>query len=188
VDEIHLMVHAGAAEGGLDLASMLLGAMARGEIAVIGATTPEDLRRSLHAAGPLARRLQRIRVDEPGTAGTLEILIGVRPGYEEFHEVSIDESALRAAAASGRWTYGLAGHQPDLALELLDDACAEARLRRNKTAGSTKPVVRAEDVDEVMADRSGADELTRGRRRAVRLARWAGGICRSTRGRWTHDE
>ncbi|MPZ63720.1 MAG: AAA family ATPase [Propionibacteriales bacterium] len=183
VDEIHLMVHAGAAEGGLDLASMMLGAMARGEVAVVGASTREDLRRSLHAAGPLARRLQPVQVDEPAAADTLAILAGLRPSYEIFHGVTIDENALTAAVESGRRRHALAGHQPDLALEVLDDACAEARLRRCERADPTPPVVRAAHVDEVVADRSAADRLTRGRWRDVRPVWWAGKRWRRTRRR-----
>jgi ATP-dependent Clp protease ATP-binding subunit ClpC len=123
LDEFHLIADAGAAEGGLEMSSMLLAAMARGDVALIGATTPADYDERLRRRGPLTRRIQIIEVAEPSLAETLEILRGLRETYEEFHHVRIDDDALANAVAMSR---RLRGHQPDVALDLLDDACAMA--------------------------------------------------------------
>jgi ATP-dependent Clp protease ATP-binding subunit ClpA len=155
IDEFHLVVRTGAAEGGLDIGSILLAPMARGHIAVIGATTPADYRRHLRYAGPLTRRVQVIEVGEPTPAETLAILRGVREHYGEFHDVTIDDAALQAAVAQGRRT---PGQLPDTALDLLDDACAHARYRG---AEGTPVTVTAADITEVMATRPSRSLLGR---------------------------
>jgi ATP-dependent Clp protease ATP-binding subunit ClpA len=150
IDEFHLVVRTGAAEGGLDIGSILLAPMARGHIAVIGATTPADYHRHLRYAGPLMRRVQVIEVAEPTPAQALEILRGVRGYYAEFHDVTVDDSALATAIALGRRT---PGQLPDTALDLLDDACAHAR----HTAGTgTTVTVTGADVTAIMATRPSA--------------------------------
>jgi ATP-dependent Clp protease ATP-binding subunit ClpC len=155
IDEFHLVVRTGAAEGGLDIGSILLAPMARGHIAVIGATTPADYRRHLRYAGPLTRRVQVVEIGEPSPAETLAILRGLRDNYGEFHDVTIDDSALQAALAQGRRA---PGRLPDTALDLLDDACAHARYRVGE---GTAVIVTAAHVSEVMATRPSRGLLDR---------------------------
>ncbi|HKC28022.1 MAG TPA: AAA family ATPase [Jatrophihabitans sp.] len=163
IDEFHLVARTGAAEGGLDLGSILLAPMARGHISVIGATTPDDYRRHLRYAGPLLRRVQVIEVREPTAAQAVAIVRGVGAQYEGFHGVEIDTSAYRTAVSLGA---RLPGRLPDAALDLIDDACAQVRLH----AKSGAPVrVLARDVEAIAATRPSARQrrwprgLTRGR-------------------------
>jgi ATP-dependent Clp protease ATP-binding subunit ClpA len=150
MDEFHLIVTAGAAEGGLDLSSMLLAAMARGELALIGATTSREYREHIRRAGPLDRRMQVVEIQEPDSEQTLKILRGVRQHYASFHQVGIDDGALDTAVRASRH---LGGRQPDTALDLLDDACALVRVAAADDAHSP-PLVRAEHVAAVAAERA----------------------------------
>jgi ATP-dependent Clp protease ATP-binding subunit ClpA len=165
VDEFHLIVRAGAAEGGLDLGSILLAPMARGQIAIIGATTPAEFRRHLRYAGPLIRRVQVIEIEEPTGAEAISIVAGVRAAYERFHGVRIDDSAVRAAIDAARRG---AGRLPDAALDLVDDACALARMR----VGADDPpvLVTAAQIDEIVAGRPSPGRFAPLLRGANRLA------------------
>jgi ATP-dependent Clp protease ATP-binding subunit ClpA len=148
IDEFHLIVKAGAAEGGLDLGSLLLAGMARDELSVIGATTPALYHEHVRPTGPLARRVQVIEVGEPSRAETVQILRGVRSQYETFHGVQITDHALQAAARLSARTHR---RRPDAALDLIDDACAAAQLA---VADRSAPVtVSAAQVTEALRRR-----------------------------------
>jgi ATP-dependent Clp protease ATP-binding subunit ClpC len=167
LDEFHLIADAGAAEGGLEMSSMLLAAMARGDVALIGATTPADYDERLRRRGPLTRRIQIIEVAEPSLGETLEILRGLRATYEDFHHVRIDDDALASAVAMSR---RLRGHQPDIALEVLDDACALVSNTASDSGSGDEVVVRAADVAQMMRN------AYSGRRRRIgRLRVWRRG-------------
>jgi ATP-dependent Clp protease ATP-binding subunit ClpA len=167
LDEFHLIADAGAAEGGLEMSSMLLAAMARGDVALIGATTPADYDERLRRRGPLTRRIQIIEVAEPSLGETLEILRGLRATYEDFHHVRIDDDALASAVAMSR---RLRGHQPDIALEVLDDACALVSNTASDSGSGDEVVVRAADVAQMMRS------AYSGRRRRIgRLRVWRRG-------------
>lgn len=145
IDEFHLVMRAGAAEGGLDLGSLMLSGMARGDLSVIGATTPTHRRLQMSDGGPLLRRMQVIEVTEPSSAESVRILQGLRSAYEEFHKVAITDDALELAAELG----SRSGRLPDAALDLIDDACAAVAL----TAGSSR--VDARQVEASSRDRAG---------------------------------
>jgi ATP-dependent Clp protease ATP-binding subunit ClpB len=147
LDEFHLIAEAGAAEGGLDMSSMLLTAMARGDVALIGATTPADYDEKLRRRGPLTRRIQTIEVAEPSLQETLEILRGLRETYQEFHHVRIDDATLVAAVSASR---RMRGHQPDVALDVLDDACAMAGNAASDAGHGGEILVSAAAVAEVV--------------------------------------
>jgi ATP-dependent Clp protease ATP-binding subunit ClpA len=147
IDEFHLVARTGAAEGGLDLGSILLAPMARGHLSVIGATTPEDYRKHLRHAGPLVRRVQVIEVHEPDASQTLAVVRGVSTQYENFHGVVIEASAQQAAVRLARH---IAGRLPDTAIDLIDDACAQARLRATPDG---PPRVAAADVEAIARNR-----------------------------------
>ena len=98
LDELHTVVGAGAAEGAMDASNMLKPALARGELQCIGATTLDEYRKNIEKDAALERRFQPIVVGEPSVADTVEILRGLRDKYEAHHTVTIDDSALVAAA------------------------------------------------------------------------------------------
>ena len=127
-DEAHALVGAGrAGGGGPDLASLVKPALARGELRLIGATTPEEYRRHVEADPALARRFERIDVAEPDEAATLEILRGLRPRWERHHGVPIADEALRAAVALSL-RFEPERRLPDKAIDLVDRAAAGARV------------------------------------------------------------
>ena len=129
IDEIHTLVGAGAAEGAIDAASILKPMLARGELQTIGATTLDEYRKHLEKDAALERRFQKIVVDEPSVAHTIEILKGLRERYENHHRVTITDQALIAAAnLADRY---IADRQlPDKAIDLIDEAGARLRIRR----------------------------------------------------------
>ena len=128
IDEIHTILRAGAVEGGsLDAGNILKPALARGDLRVIGATTPEEYQRYIMQDAALERRFQQVWVPEPRPDEALEMLRGVKARYETHHGVMIADEALEAAVKlSVAWLPDR--HLPDKALDLLDEACARARI------------------------------------------------------------
>src|SRR5687767_5508536 len=129
IDEIHTIVGAGAAEGAIDAASILKPMLARGELRTIGATTTDEYRKHLEKDAALERRFQKINVDEPTVAHTIEILKGLRDRYEAHHRVTITDAAL-ASAANLSERYISDRFLPDKAIDLIDEAGARLRIRR----------------------------------------------------------
>jgi len=129
VDEMHTLVGAGAAEGGIDAASMLKPLLSRGEMQAIGATTLDEYRKHVEKDGALARRFQPIKVEEPSLAHTIEILKGLRERYEAYHGVTITDQAVVAAATLAD-RYIADRYLPDKAIDLIDEAGARMRVRR----------------------------------------------------------
>ena len=129
IDELHNLVGAGSAEGAIDAANILKPALGRGEIQVVGATTTEEYRRYIEKDAALERRFQPVTVKEPDPEGALAILRGVKERYEGHHRLHISDEALEAAVKlSVRY---LADRRlPDKAIDLIDEACARARLER----------------------------------------------------------
>ncbi|MGC8893842.1 MAG: ATP-dependent Clp protease ATP-binding subunit [candidate division WOR-3 bacterium] len=128
IDEIHNLVGAGRAEGSMDAANLLKPALARGDFQVIGATTPDEYRQYIEKDSALERRFQMVWVSEPSPETTLQILRGLRPRYEKHHGVRFADDALEAAV---RLTdrYVQARHQPDKAIDALDQAGSRVRIR-----------------------------------------------------------
>ena len=137
IDELHTIIGAGSAEGSIDAANILKPALGRGEVQIIGATTPEEYRRHIEKDAALERRFQPVNVSEPGREQTLSMLRSLRPGLEKHHGVQIREEALEAAYALSR-RYIHDRFLPDKAIDLLDEAAAGLRLeegRRGLTVG-----------------------------------------------------
>ncbi len=127
IDELHTIVGAGAAEGAVDAANILKPALARGEIQLIGATTPEEYRRHIEKDTALERRFMPVTVEEPNREEALCILRGLRSKYEVHHGLSITDDALRAAVdLSVRFIPDR--YLPDKAIDLLDEAAARRRM------------------------------------------------------------
>jgi len=133
IDELHMLVGAGAAGSAVDAANILKPALSRGELQVIGATTLDEYRKYIESDAALERRFQPVMVDEPTIEETIEILRGIRPAYEEHHRLIISDEALEAAAhLSAR--YVTERFLPDKAIDLIDEAASRVRMYKSPSA------------------------------------------------------
>src|ERR671919_653874 len=128
IDDLHTLVGAGSAEGSLDAANILKPALSRGEIRCIGATTPAEYRKYIEKDRSLERRFQAIKVDPPAEKETIEILMGVKDRYEQFHHVEYTREAIEAAVYQSS-RYITDRFLPDKAIDLVDEAGARAKLK-----------------------------------------------------------
>ncbi|MEK7523673.1 MAG: ATP-dependent Clp protease ATP-binding subunit [Patescibacteria group bacterium] len=136
IDELHTVIGAGSAEGSLDAANILKPALARGKLQVIGATTTADYRKHIESDAALERRFQPVMVEEPNEEDTVAILKGIRPSYEDHHNLVIEDNALSAAVTLSK-RYIADRFLPDKAIDLMDEAAA---LKRVKAKGSIETV------------------------------------------------
>jgi ATP-dependent Clp protease ATP-binding subunit ClpC len=144
IDELHTIVGAGGADGAVNASNMLKPALARGELQVIGATTLDEYRKHVEKDAALERRFQPVLVDEPTVDESVGILFGLRDRYEAHHKVRISDEAIVAAAQLGD-RYITDRFLPDKAIDLLDEAAAEVRLR------ATVPPVDVRRIEEEIA-------------------------------------
>ena len=167
VDEFHTIVGAGAAEGAIDAASILKPVLARGELQLIGATTNQEFRAHIQKDAALERRFGRVQIEEPMPEQAVEILKGLAPRYERYHGVQLPEETLREAVElSVRYLPGRC--LPDKAIDLIDEACAAARIRAERE-GETNPSLTREEVARVVAQASGVPAERVGEKERERL-------------------
>lgn len=139
IDEVHILVGAGAAEGAIDASNIMKPALARGEMQCIGATTLDEYRKYIEKDSALERRFQTIIVDPPSVAETIEILEGLRSKYEAHHHVKITDRALvTATRLTDRYVSGR--FLPDKAIDAIDEAGARAMLSATTTPPNLKKV------------------------------------------------
>ena len=131
IDELHLLVGAGAAEGALDAANMLKPALARGEIRLIGATTLDEYRKHIEKDTALERRFQTIVVPEPKLKDTIAILKGLKPYYEKHHGVTISDELIEDAVYMAD-RYINERYMPDKAIDVIDEAAARVRVKSGR--------------------------------------------------------
>ena len=166
IDEIHIIAGAGAAEGAIDAASILKPMLARGEIQLIGATTPEEYRKTIQKDSALERRFGRVMVEEPTPTAAETILAGLMPRYERYHGVAIPSPAIHAAVElSVRYLPGR--YLPDKAIDLLDEAAAARRIAENS---SEKKALTPADIARVVSKASGVPAERVGEAERERLA------------------
>ena len=166
IDEIHVIAGAGAAEGAIDAASILKPMLARGEIQLIGATTPEEYRKTIQNDSALERRFCKVMVEEPAPADAEKILNGLMPRYERYHGVAIPPQAIHAAVEfSVRYLPGR--FLPDKAIDLLDEAAA---ARRIADTGGEKKALSPADIAHVVSKASGVPAERVGEAERERLA------------------
>ena len=127
IDELHMMVGAGKAEGSMDAGNMLKPALARGELHCVGATTLDEYRRHVEKDAALERRFQKIVVQEPSLESTIAILRGIKEKYEVHHGVDITDPAIVAAARLSH-RYVTDRNLPDKAIDLIDEAASRIRI------------------------------------------------------------
>ncbi len=146
IDEIHTVIGAGAASGGvMDASNLIKPVLANGELRCIGSTTYNEYRGIFEKDHALARRFQKIDVTEPSVAETIDILLGLKPKFEEHHGVKyLDESLKAAAELAARHINDR--HLPDKAIDVVDEAGASLRLKPPAERATTVTVANIEDV------------------------------------------
>ena len=164
IDEIHMIVGAGAVEGAMDAGNMLKPMLARGEIHCIGATTLNEYRKYIEKDGALERRFQKVLVSEPTVLDTITILRGLKSRFEVYHGVTIKDKALVAAATlSDR--YITDRYLPDKAIDLVDEACATIKAQLESVPTSldtlTRQIMRLEVEREALKKEK--DEFSKNR-------------------------
>ena len=128
IDEMHTLIGAGAAEGAIDAANILKPALSRGEIQVIGATTSDEYRKYIEKDSALERRFQPVIIEEPSIDETIEIIKGLKPKYEEHHNLIISDDAIVAATKLSS-KYVNDRFLPDKAIDVIDEASSKVRLK-----------------------------------------------------------
>ena len=131
IDEVHNLVGTGDAEGSMNAANILKPALSRGEIQVIGATTFNEYRKYIEKDAALERRFQPVTVAEPSVEDAVQILLGIKGYYESYHRVKVSEKICRRMVVLAE-RYINDRYLPDMAIDLLDEACACAALRNKK--------------------------------------------------------
>ncbi len=170
VDEIHTIVGAGSAEGSTDAANILKPYLSRGEIRLIGATTISEYRKTIEKDSALQRRFQPVKIEEPNESEAVDILMGLKPSYEEFHKITIEDSAIKKAVElSSRFINDR--FLPDKAIDLIDEASAKIKLNmhisENKNTDETDkkeiPKLTEKDIAKLVSDVTGipVTELTK---------------------------
>ncbi|MFF8380542.1 ATP-dependent Clp protease ATP-binding subunit [Streptomyces sp. NPDC015661] len=158
IDELHTIIGAGAAEGAVDAGNLLKPMLARGSLRTLGATTRDEYRKYVESDGALERRFQPVHVEEPTTDNAVEMLRGLRPSYEGYHDVLITDAALAAAVSLSK-RYIADRYLPDKAIDLIDEAASQRRIELD--SGSRWPdagesaIVDEEDVARVVAQWTG---------------------------------
>ncbi len=155
IDELHTIVGAGATEGAMDAANILKPMLARGKMQVIGATTLDEYRKHIEKDAALERRFQPVMVDEPTPEDTLQILMGLRPKYEEHHQVKIADDAIEAAVDLST-RYIADRFLPDKAIDLIDEAASKMRLQRVSEPDNVRELEK--ELAEVVAQKEAAAE------------------------------
>ena len=148
IDEIHTVIGAGAASGGvMDASNLIKPALSNGELRCIGSTTYQEYRGIFEKDHALARRFQKIDVIEPTVQETVEILMGLKPKYEEHHGITYADAAISAAAELAARHIN-DRHMPDKAIDVVDEAGARLRLR---PVGERPSVVDVSQIEDVVA-------------------------------------
>lgn len=161
IDELHLLVGAGAAEGALDAANMLKPALARGTFRLIGATTLDEYRKNIEKDTALERRLQTIVVPEPSTKETIAILKGLRVYYEKHHGVSISDDVIEDAVYMAD-RYVSERYMPDKAIDVIDEAAALVRVKAGHKPSKIRDYVKQlKQLNEKMEEAVNSEDYER---------------------------
>ncbi|PYN98152.1 MAG: ATP-dependent chaperone ClpB [Candidatus Rokuibacteriota bacterium] len=165
IDELHTIVGAGAAEGAVDAANLLKPQLARGDLRCVGATTLDEYRKHIEKDAALERRFQPVMVREPSVEDTISILRGLKPKYEQHHNIRIKDAALVAAAVLSH-RYIADRFLPDKAIDLVDEAAARIRMQMESKPQELDDVERRImqlEIDRVSVARDTDDAITRDR-------------------------
>jgi len=161
IDELHLLVGAGAAEGALDAANMLKPALARGDIRLIGATTLDEYRKHIEKDTALERRFQTIVVPEPKLKDTIAILKGLKPYYEKHHGVTISDEVIEDAVYMAD-RYINERYMPDKAIDVIDEAAARVRVKSGRKPSKLRDYMKQlKNLNEKMEEAVTAEDYER---------------------------
>jgi ATP-dependent Clp protease ATP-binding subunit ClpC len=161
IDEIHLLVGAGVAEGTIDAANILKPALARGEIHLIGATTTDEYRKYIEKDSALERRLQTILVTEPTVKDSIAILKGLRKRYEKHHGVSMSDDVIESAVHMAD-RYISERHMPDKAIDVIDEAASLVRVKLGSKPSKLRDYIsQLKNLNEKMDDAVSAEDYER---------------------------
>ncbi len=153
IDELHVLIGAGSAEGAVDAANILKPSLARGEIQVIGATTLDEYKKHIEKDAALERRFQPIIVNEPSAEDAVKILKGIRDKYEAHHKVKITDEAVEAAVKLSK-RYIQDRFLPDKAIDLMDEAASKLRIKNLTTPPDLKAM--EEEISVISAKKEDA--------------------------------
>ena len=137
IDEVHNLVGAGDSEGSMNAANILKPALSRGEVQVIGATTFGEYRKYIEKDSALERRFQPVTITEPTIEDTVDVLLGIKKYYEDYHKVHISDYLIRVCAVLSE-RYITDRFLPDKAIDLMDEGCAHASIRSPEIAAHAK--------------------------------------------------
>lgn len=151
IDELHLIVGAGAAEGAMDAGNILKPALARGKIQVVGATTTSEYTKHIEKDAALERRFQPIQVPETTPSETLAILKGLRKHYENFHGVKLSDEVLEDAVTLSK-RYINDRYMPDKAIDLIDETAAHLRVDKGKTSPEVRKLQKEQKLVNVQIE------------------------------------
>ena len=137
IDEIHTLVGAGGAEGAIDASNILKPALARGKIRCIGATTYDEYKKFIEKDSALERRFQKIVIEEPTVEQTKNILLKIKPIYERYHHVKIDNKIIdKIITLSEKYIYDR--NRPDKCIDILDEVCSKVSIKEDKNTKNIK--------------------------------------------------
>jgi ATP-dependent Clp protease ATP-binding subunit ClpC len=161
IDELHLLVGAGAAEGALDAANMLKPALARGELRLIGATTLDEYRKHIEKDSALERRFQTIIVPEPSVKDTIAIVKGLKGYYEKYHGVTLEDEVLEDAVYMAD-RYISERFMPDKAIDVIDEAASLVRVRSGRKPSKVRDYMKQlKNLNEKMEEAVVAEDYER---------------------------
>lgn len=158
IDEVHSIATAGDAEGAMSAGNILKPALAKGEIQIIGATTPEEYRKYIEKDSALERRFQPVTVDEPNVEETIEILKGIKEYYEDYHSVRISDEVIRTAAILSE-RYITDRFLPDKAIDVIDEAASRANLNNTALVELEKLKLELQEVQDEKESAANADSI-----------------------------
>ena len=171
IDEMHLLVGAGAAEGSMDAANMLKPALARGTVKMIGATTFDEYSKHIEKDAALERRFQPIIVKEPSYNDTVAILHGLRGHYESYHGVTLSDEVIEDAVYMAD-RYVSERNMPDKALDVLDEAAALTRIKRGNKPSKRREVLREiRSLEDKMEEAAQSEDYERAALYKMRMSR-----------------
>ena len=159
IDEVHNLVGAGDSEGSMNAANILKPALSRGEVQVIGATTFGEYRKYIEKDSALERRFQPVTVTEPTVEDTVNVLLGIKKYYEDYHKVHISDYLIRVCAVLSE-RYITDRFLPDKAIDLMDEGCAHANIRSPEIAEYaklTKEIEVLEGMEQTLSEESEPD-------------------------------
>ncbi len=159
IDEVHNLVGAGDSEGSMNAANILKPALSRGEVQVIGATTFGEYRKYIEKDSALERRFQPVTISEPNIEDTVNVLLGIKQYYEDYHKVHISDYLIRVCAVLSE-RYITDRFLPDKAIDLMDEGCAHACIRSPEIAAYTnvqKEIETLEGLEKELSEQSEPD-------------------------------